>query len=959
MGWEHGQGSEWGMPDAALGFLTGGGGMGERMRAHYWSAGPLGPAQAWPQSLKTAVSMMLNSRYAMFVAWGPELSFLYNDTYAVMMCDKHPRGLGRPFREVWPEIWGELTPLIESALDGEATGFEDMHLKMERHGYLEDTWFTFSYGPVVDESGRPGGMYCTANETTAKVKAEALRQSAEDALSLQLKTEAARMQDLFERATSFICLLRGPGHLFEMTNASYRRLIGGRDVIGLTLAEGLPELAGQGFIDLLDSVFSTGQPYVGTGTPVLLQTESEGELESRILDFVYQPVRAASGEVTGIFVEGVDVTEHVRATESLRIAQESGGVGTFECFPETGRVEASEQWRRLWGFAKDEEITAAEMLSRVIPEDLVFAGPNRLNDPNPLAYAEYRIRRPDGAVRWLARQGEVVAPTPHRPPRYLGMAFDITHRKTIEAELIQSQSQFKALVDTAPHHVWTAGPDGALDWFNPRVYHYAEAAEGSLDGAAWGAIVHPDDLPDAARTWAACVEAGSVYQVEFRLRNAAGDYRWFLARAAPILDGDGKVTRWIGTNTDIHDQKTLAAELEARVAERTADLVQTEEALRQAQKMEAVGQLTGGIAHDFNNLLQGITGSLDLIQRRIAQGRTAELNRFIAGAMGSANRAAALTHRLLAFSRRQPLDPRAVDANTLVASMEDLVQRTVGETISLKLLLARGLWPTLCDPNQLESALLNLVINARDAMPDGGTLVVSTSNVEFGKGGEPPRRDMKPGQYVCLSVADTGIGMSPDVIERAFDPFFTTKPTGQGTGLGLSMIYGFARQSEGYALIESEVGRGTTFCLYLPRHHGDAEADDAAGARAPAAGTDSGEVVLVVEDEPVVRALIVEVLTELGYQPLEAADGPSGLGILQSSRRIDLLITDVGLPGLNGRQVADAARAVRPNLKVLFMTGYAENAAAASGFLEPGMALIAKPFAMDDLAMRIREMMEA
>jgi CheY-like chemotaxis protein len=370
--------------------------------------------------------------------------------------------------------------------------------------------------------------------------------------------------------------------------------------------------------------------------------------------------------------------------------------------------------------------------------------------------------------------------------------------------------------------------------------------------------------------------------------------------------------------------------------------------------MEAVGQLTGGIAHDFNNLLQGITGSLDLLQKRISQGRLSELERFITGAMGAANRASALTHRLLAFSRRQPLDPRPVRANPLVASMEDLLRRTMGERIELEMALAGELWMTLCDANQLENAVLNLAINARDAMPLGGRLVIETCNSHLDDVYTARRRDIRPGQYVCICVTDTGVGMSQETMEKAFEPFFTTKPLGQGTGLGLSMIYGFARQSEGFAKIYSELGKGTTVKLFLPRHRGDAGEEEAPEQRlAPARA--EGETVLVVEDEPVVRGLIVEVLNDLGYAALEAADGPAGLEFLQSKRRIDLLVTDIGLPGLNGRQVADAGRALRPGLKVLFMTGYAENAAFASGFLEPGMEMITKPFAMEALMGRIRK----
>ena len=391
----------------------------------------------------------------------------------------------------------------------------------------------------------------------------------------------------------------------------------------------------------------------------------------------------------------------------------------------------------------------------------------------------------------------------------------------------------------------------------------------------------------------------------------------------------------------------------------TRDLTEqkrVEEHLRQAQKMEAVGQLTGGIAHDFNNLLTGIMGSLELLQARVAQGRTESLGRYADAAMTLATRAAAMTQRLLAFSRRQPLTLRPVDVNGLAASMQDLLARTLGEGIALHFALDADAWHTLCDANQLESTLLNLAINARDAMPEGGRLCVQTANVDAGSPADATALGVSPGRYVRLSVSDTGVGMTPEVRARAFDPFFTTKPLGKGTGLGLSMIYGFAKQSEGHARIVSAVGTGTTVALYLPRFTGVTE--EAAPAPIPAvpALLPAGETVLVVEDEAAVREVVVEVLHGMGLTALVAADGTAGLRTLQSDARIDLLVTDVGLPGLNGRQLADQGRVLRPALKVLFMTGYAENPAFGGEALDSGMQMITKPFAIAALSERVRAM---
>ncbi|NOG72293.1 PAS domain S-box protein [Roseicella sp. DB1501] len=417
--------------------------------------------------------------------------------------------------------------------------------------------------------------------------------------------------------------------------------------------------------------------------------------------------------------------------------------------------------------------------------------------------------------------------------------------------------------------------------------------------------------------------------------------------------------RWISWHTSAEGEEIFAYGRDITAEkERALALNEAEDRLRQAQKMEAVGQLTGGIAHDFNNLLTGIVGSLQMIQARIAQGRIGELDRYILAARGAADRAAALTHRLLAFSRRQTLDPRPVRINRLVTGMEDLIRRTVGPAIALEVVAAGGLWTTLVDANQLENALLNLCINARDAMPDGGQLTIETANRWFDVR-TARNHDLQPGQYVSLCVTDTGVGMTPEVVARAFDPFFTTKPLGQGTGLGLSMIHGFARQSGGQARIYSEPGKGTMVCLYLPRHAGEELTEGEAAEPVSAPRAEHGETVLVVDDEPTVRMLVSEVLGELGYAAIEADDGAAGLQLLRSGRRIDLLVTDVGLPGgMNGRQLADAARELRPGLKVLFITGYAENAAIGHGHLAPGMQVMTKPFSVEAIATRIRAIIE-
>jgi signal transduction histidine kinase len=408
------------------------------------------------------------------------------------------------------------------------------------------------------------------------------------------------------------------------------------------------------------------------------------------------------------------------------------------------------------------------------------------------------------------------------------------------------------------------------------------------------------------------------------------------------------------SQSELRLQNTLET-LEQQVEERTAQLRHNEEVLRQSQKMEAVGQLTGGIAHDFNNMLTGIIGSLELLRRRLARGRTEDLDSLIDLGVTSANRAAGLTHRLLAFSRRQSLDSKPVQMNTLVASMGELLQRSINESIHLEMQLDEQLWVAEADPNQLESALLNLVLNARDAMPDGGKLLVKTSNQHLDIGFTEAHSNLQPGDYIVLSVTDTGYGMPQSTINRAFDPFFTTKPIGQGTGLGLSMIYGFSKQSGGHVSIHSEVGKGTTVSLFLPRFSGELLQDTRVDTQHAPYARD-GETVLIVEDDPAVRVLVSAVLSELGYAFVEAGDADSAVPILDSGQRIDLLISDVGLPGMNGRQLAEIGRQYRPDLKVLFITGYAEHAAVRGGFLDSGMQMITKPFTFDLLTAKVREM---
>ena len=987
-------------------FLAGGGEMGALMRAHDWSSSPLGPPEGWPQSLRTAVRLMLNCGHPMYIWWGPDLFCFYNDAYRQSIGpERHPSSLGQPGRAVWEEIWPIIGPQIDQVMTGRGATWHENHLvPITRNGRREDVYWTYSYSPI-DDADAPygvGGVLVVCSETTQKVLTEQ-----------RLMAEVERQRRMFQKAPGFIAVLTGPDHVYEYVNEAYVAIAGQRDFIGRSVREVLPDLEGQGFYELLDNVYGTGERFIARAMPVRITSDAS----TRYIDFVYEPMRDETGAVYGIFVGGNDITAHKEAErqsllneESLRLTTEAAEIGIWDVDFVTDTLNWSPRTKAMFGFSPDAICTLDDFYAGLHPEDRDATTRAFGAALDPAVRATYDVQyrtvgHDDGVVRWIAAKGKGLFDAEGKCYRAVGTAIDIS-----AAKLADARHAFMLELSDA---LRGSDTDAALDKacaLMGRFFGVSRVGYGHLDpvedmfdySVCWtdgraqpllgrvparsfgikivnrlgaGETVVVDDLQtdplsdeEEPRATARAVDTRAVLVVPFvragRLRtivylNDRPVRHWQPGEIAFMQEVAERTRQVIERGEAEAALRALNATLEARVEARTAELRAAEDALRQSQKMEAIGQLTGGIAHDFNNLLQGITGSLDLVQRRVGQGRLGDLDRFISGAIASANRAAALTHRLLAFSRRQPLDPRPVQVNPLVGSMEELLRRTLGERIDLNLSLADGLWLTRCDANQLESAILNLAINARDAMPAGGRLVIETRNRHIGEADAAAHADRPAGDHVDISVVDTGTGMDAETIARAFEPFFTTKPMGQGTGLGLSMIYGFARQSGGYAWIDSAVGRGTTVHLCLPRFEGEADAEDSTGAAAGDAAIETGETVLVIEDEPVVRNLVVEVLEDLGYRAIEAVDGPAGLEIVQSAQRIDLLITDVGLPGLNGRQVADAARALRPDLKVLFMTGYAENAALVFGALDAGMTVITKPFTMDALATRVREIIEA
>ena len=688
----------------------------------------------------------------------------------------------------------------------------------------------------------------------------------------------------------------------------------------------------------------------------------------------------------------------------LRFALNAGRLGLWELDLRTGVMTSSRYFRQTFGRDPAEPFPYDALLAAVHPED-------RVHRDAALAHSvetgedyqiEYRVLRPDGRTGWVQVSAQVVRSPEGIPTHLAGTSMDITGRREAEmrtqvlldldARLDDIQDPDELAYTAAEMLGRTLGISRAgygtvdlqketitiaRDWNAPGVHTLA----GTLHFRDYGSYIEDLKRGDTV----VFVDA----ELDPRTAATADALKAISAQAVvnmPVTERDGLVAllylnhatprewtadelgfiREVAHRTHVaverrrveRELRALASTLEAKVVERTTALMAAEAALHQAQKMEAVGQLTGGLAHDFNNLLTGISGALELIRRHQASGTLTDdtLLRYVSMAQGATGRAAALTHRLLAFSRQQTLAPEPTDVNRMLAGLRELIQHTLGPSIAIEVHAEPQLWGTLVDPSQLESAVLNLCINARDAMPDGGRVSIETRNRDL-DATEANALGLPPGAYVALSVADTGVGMSPQVMAKAFDPFFTTKPIGQGTGLGLSMIYGFARQSGGLAQIDSTPGVGTSVCLLLPRQAmlaAAADTDDPASIAPQAA---PGERLLVVDDDASVRTIACELLKESGYMVLEAQDGLAAIDILQSDIPLDLLVTDVGLQGgMNGRQLANAARALRPGLKVLFITGYAEQAVMGNGQLDAGMQILTKPFALDVLAKRVKQL---
>ncbi|MHB2208161.1 PAS domain-containing protein [Methylobacterium sp. CM6257] len=1039
--------------------------MGAMMRGHDWSGSPLGHPDTWPPCLRSTVSLLLGSRFPMFVAFGPELGFLYNDAYAEILGGKHPAALGRRFHEIWAEIWPDIAPLIERALSGEPTWSEDMPLTINRRGYDELTWFTFSYSPVRDEEGRVTGMFCACTETTGRVRAE-----------VGLREAEARLRALADHLPG--------GYVYQLAtprDGSGRRF--------LYVSQGFERMTGLPAEAVLADPAAAYDLFLPEHRERLAQAEAVAIRDLAHFD-VEAPMRRPDGGIVWTRVisaprlvddyvvwDGLHLDDTARrqaedqlreSERRLRLATEAAEVGLWD----VDEVDQTLFWparvKAMFGISPDVPVSMADYYAGLHPEDrdATSGAYAAAADPERRAIydVEYRtVGKEDGVVRWVAAKGRGVFEG-DRCIRVLGTAIDITARKQAEAALRASEEQFRVLSQVLPNFVWVTGPDGLANWFNERVYAYAGAAPGALDASGWRDIIHPDDRESVTETWLAAVAARSDYQSEYRLRRADGTYRWFLARAQPVLASDGTVVRWVGTSTDIDDQKRVMAELvrfnetlEQRVAERTAehdrvwrnsrdllvvvgadgvfraanpaweailghnpsevvgrhfgafiwaddaeitraaleravtvgpltdfenryrhrdgtprwiswrtsiegDLVyaygrdvtaekqqaealrQAEEALRQSQKLEAVGQLTGGVAHDFNNLLTIIRSSVDFLRRSdLPEERR---SRYLTAVSETVDRAAKLTGQLLAFARRQALKPETLDVGARLRSVADLLDTVTGARIRVVTELPERPCFVRVDLSQFETALVNMAVNARDAMEGEGTLRL---RLDCGLPLPAIRGHAgAPGPFAAVSLHDTGSGIAPSILAHVFEPFFTTKEVGKGTGLGLSQVFGFAKQSGGDVAVDSAPGRGTTFTLYLPEVEPEDPADACDGDVGSVETRGIGQRVLVVEDNVEVGRFATQILEDFGYATTWAANAEDALDKLGfDGAGFDAVFTDVVMPGMGGIELARLLKRRLPHLPVVLASGYSHVLAQEGGH---GFELLQKPYSAEQLS---------
>ncbi|MFC7208671.1 response regulator [Comamonas endophytica] len=877
--------------------------MARHMRAHDWTSTSLGDPLQWPQPLKLAVRILLTSKFEMWIGWGPDIAFLYNDAYRPTLGSKHEYALGMPIRELYAEIWPDIEPRLRRVYeDGEATWDRALMLILHRHGYPEETYHTFSYSPLVGDMDAVEGIFCAVSEETERVISVRRLETLESLASALATTDSF---DVFYQAIANEARKANKSIPFS---ALYKFDADGK---ALPIYE---DLGGIADIERwkLDAACKSPQPLIVDIDPS--ENLPKGGWDIGPKQAAVLCMNAAGSEYpVGAFVVGLN---------PYRPFDDD-----YQSFLKLFVGQIAARWTTIEGFE------TARLRTQALNEALAL----RQEAADNLAKVNESLSR------------EVLLRT--------------AQRDRLHAMFKQAPS-FMALL-SGPEHVFELANDAYQSLIGTRDIIGRSVREVLPDVTGQGYFEILDNVYKTG-------EAFKGEAMSIRLNRGDKTEQRFLHLIYQPIFIDGKVEGIFVDGYDVTHQKNaedalrqINVTLEAHVKERTAELELALERLRQeaeerslaeralqrAQKMEALGALTGGVAHDFNNSLQVISANLQILGLMLKA--NPEALKRVNGAMGGVTRGAKLASQLLSFGRRQPLEPKVVNVGKFIRGLEDMLNRALGESIELEIVISAGLWNTMADPSQVENAVLNLAINARDAMDGRGKLTIEAGNALLDFQYCEQHEDLKPGQYVVIAVTDTGTGMAPEVLERAFEPFFSTKPEGKGTGLGLSMVYGFVKQSGGHAAVYSEVGEGTTVKLYLPRSNQEEDPAPINWSSGPVQG--GTETVLVVEDDEDVRETAVATLVGLGYRVLRAKDADSALTVVDSGVHIDVLFTDVMMPGkLRSRELARRAKQRLPSLAVLFTSGYTENSIVHGGRLDEGVELLSKPYTREALARRIR-----
>jgi len=892
--------------------------MARLMRAYDWAATPLGPVSGWASSLKVALGLLLSSRFEMWLGWGDDIAFFYNDAYRPTLGGKHPQSLGRPVSLIYPEIWDDIKGRMRSVYDdGASTWDRALLLLINRRGFLEETYHTFSYSPLRGDDGRVQGIFCAVSEETERVISER-RLASLGALASSLtgaEGEAAVMRGAARGLASndrdlpfsvtYLFDADGVAHVAGMTNVAEGSELARRAV---ATREALWDM---------DGVWRDAQPIEVDLAPGLAYPSGAWQIP---------PTRAAIVPILG---QGAE-----RPLGALLVGlnpyrpQDGEYLSYLQLL--AGQIASSLSGARVY----DGERRRAQTLAEAVA--LRDAAADALAQANRQLTSEVALR---------------------------------TQERDRMRRLFEQAPSFMALL-RGPQHRFEFANRAYLQLIGHREVSGLLVREALPEVAGQGFFELLDGVFESATPF-----VGANMKVQLQRAPAAPlEERFVNLVYQPIINTDGTVEGIFVEGYDVTHQhraesalQSLNETLEHRVELRTAELADAlrklqhesgereaaQAALRQAQRMESLGQLTGGVAHDFNNLLQVISGNLQLLRREVAGNERAEQR--VQSAIGGVTRGAKLASQLLAFGRRQPLEPKVLNIGRFIKGMDDMLRRALGEEIELETVISGGLWNVLVDPGQIENAILNLGINARDAMVGGGKLTIEAGNAMLDDEYARVHDEVQPGQYVMVGVTDTGSGISPDLLERVFEPFFSTKAEGKGTGLGLSMVYGFVKQSGGHVKIYSEVGQGTTIKIYLPRVF---QAEDALADEASAPVRGGTETVLVVEDDDEVRETAVGLLTDLGYRVLKAREAMGALSVIESGVPVDVLFTDVVMPGpLRSPELARKAKERLPGLAVLFTSGYTENAIVHGGRLDRGVELLSKPYTREALARKIRHVL--